>query len=114
MKTMDIQIEVQNVKKELVEIIVKNLRENKIPLSRARKLSSDFINLLPISDQQDLLVKLKNLSKSYPETTGIYLEELNKATDTKTDQALGQMRDHIQSGNIDLAISVAKDLTNNR
>ncbi|KKQ95520.1 MAG: hypothetical protein UT85_C0013G0008 [Candidatus Levybacteria bacterium GW2011_GWA2_40_16] len=111
---MDIQIEVQNIKKELVEIIIKNLRGNKIPLARAKKLSQDFINLLPISDQQDLLAKLKNLSKSYPETTGIYLEELNKATDQKTDQALSKMRDHIESGNIDLAISAAKDLNNNR
>lgn len=114
MKTMDIQSEVQNVKRELVEIIVKNLRNNKIPLNRARSLSQDFLNLLPISDQQDLLVKLKSLSKNYPETTGIYLEELNKAIDTKTDQALSQMRDHIQRGNIDLAISTARDLNNNR
>ncbi|MBS3173849.1 hypothetical protein J4399_05815, partial [Candidatus Woesearchaeota archaeon] len=44
---------------------------------------------------------------------GIYLEELNKATDQKTDQALSKMRDHIESGNIDLAISAAKDLNNN-
>ena len=79
-------------------------------MDRAQKISKDFLNLLPISDQQDLLAKLKNLSKNYPETTGVYVEELNKATDTKTDQALSQMRDHIQNGNVDLAISVAKDL----
>ncbi len=111
---MNIQDEVQNVKKELIEIIIKNLRENKIPLARARKLSQDFINLLPIKDQQDLLAKLKNLSANYPETAGIYVEELNKITDTTTDQALTTMRDHIQSGNIDLAISVAKDLNSSR
>ena len=111
---MIIQDEVQAVKKELVDIIVKNLKENKIPLARAQKISRDFLDLLPISDKQDLLAKLKNLSKNYPETTGVYVEELNKATDTKRDQALSQMRDHIQNGNVDLAISVAKDLNNNR
>ena len=56
---MDIQQEVEEVKRELVELIIKHLRENKIPVDKAKKLAADFLNVLPISDQQDLLEKLK-------------------------------------------------------
>ena len=52
---MDIQQEVEEVKRELVELIIKHLRENKIPVDKAKKLAADFLNVLPISDQQDLL-----------------------------------------------------------
>lgn len=111
---MDVQRETEDIERELAELIIQNLRNNKIRLDRARKLSSDFMKLLPINDQRDLLMKLKNLSSEYPETTGIYLEELGKATDEKTNQALLEMHDHIKNGNIDLAISVAKDLNSSR
>ena len=74
---MDIQQEVEEVKRELVEFIIKHLRENKLPAEKAKKLAEDFLKILPISDQQDLLDKLKNLGENYLEAKK-FLTQLQK------------------------------------
>ncbi len=107
---MDIQQEVEEVKKELVELIIKHLREKKLPTEKAKKLAGDFLNVLPINDQQDLLAKLKNLGQEYQEAREIYVEELKKTSEEQRDQTLSEMRDHIKQGNIDKAIEVANVL----
>jgi|SRR3989344_4429997 len=104
---MDIQQEVEEVKKELVELIIKHLRENKLPAEKAKKLAEDFLNVLPISDQQDLLEKLKNLGENYLEAKEVYVDELKRISEEQRDQTLSQMRDHIKQGNIDKAVEAA-------
>ena len=107
---MDIQQEVEEIKRELVELIIKHLRENKLPAERARKLAEDFLSILPISDQKDLLGKLKNLGANYQEAKEIYVDELTKISEQKRNETLSQMRDHIRQGSIDKAVEVAKSL----
>jgi len=107
---MDIQQEVEEVKKELVELIIKHLRENKLPAEKAKKLAGDFLNVLPISDQQDLLAKLKNLGQEYQEVKEVYVNELKKISEEKRNETLSQMRDHIKQGNINRAIEAASVL----
>ena len=108
---MDIQEEVEEVKRELVEIIIKHLRENKLPAEKARKLAIDFLNILPIKDQQDLLDKLKNLGVDYQEANELYVDELTKVSEQKRNETLSQMRDHIKQGSIDKAIETANALS---
>lgn len=105
---MDIQQEVEAVKKELVELIIKHLREKKLPAEKAKTLALDFLNVLPINDRQDLLAKLKNLGVDYQEAKEIYVDELKRISEEQRDQTLFKMRDHIQNGNIDQAIEAAK------
>ncbi len=107
---MDIQEEVEEVKRELVELIIKHLRENKIPADKAKQLAKDFLNILPVNDQKDLLNKLKNLGDSYEEAKEIYVNELAKTSEEDKERALSQMRDHIKLGNINEAIEAAKAL----
>ena len=108
---MDITAEVEEVKKELLELIIEHLKQNKIQAEAAQQLARDFLAVLPIKDQADLLNKLKNLGEKYPEAEKVYLDELSKASNEKRDQALTQMRDLIKQGNIEGAISTAKTLT---
>lgn len=110
---MDLIQEVEEVKKELLDLILDHLKNNKIQVELAQQQARDFLSVLPIKDQADLLVKLKNLGNKYTESEAVYLHELEKATDEKRDQALSQMRDYIKQGNIDRAIATAKTLTDN-
>ena len=105
---MDLQQEVEAIKAELVALIVKHLKENKIELEKARKLAADFLQVLPVRDQQDLLLKLKNLGEEYAEAREIYVREMGKFNEEVRHKALSQMHDLIKSGNIEAAISVAK------
>ena|SRR3989344_6842098 len=107
---MDIQQQVEAVKRELVELIIKHLKENKLPAEKAKKLAEDFLNVLPIKDRQDLLEKLKNLGENYLEAKEVYVDELKRASEKKRIDTLSQMRDHIKQGNIDNAIETAKTL----
>lgn len=108
---MDIPAEVEEIKKELASIIIDHLKQNKIKAEDAQKQAREFLSLLPIKDQTDLLAKLKNLGDKYAESESVYLHELEKSEAEKRDQTLSQMRDHIKQGNINEAINTAKTLT---
>jgi len=107
-KHMDIQNEVEKIKEELADLIVAYLRESKIEVGKAQQLAADFLKLLPVNDQKDLLTKLKQLSDNYVEVRDMYLREITKANEVAKDEALTQMRNAIAQGNIEHAISVAK------
>lgn len=110
---MDIVTELEEVKKELLDLILDHLKRNKIEVPKAQQQARDFLSILPIKDQADLLVKLKNLGEKYPESEAVYLHELEKAEAQKRDQALTLMRDYVRQGDINGAISAAKTLTQN-
>jgi len=110
LKQMDIQEEVEAVKRELIELIIKHLRKGRLPVKKAQKLAEDFLKVLPIKDQKDLLDKLKNLGANYQEARQIYIDELTKISEQKRNETLSQMRDHIREGNIDKAVEAAKSL----
>ena len=108
---MDVATEVEKIKQELLDLILDHLKNNKIQVELAQQQARDFLSMLPIKDQADLLVKLKDLGNKYNESETVYLHELEKATDEKRDQVLSQMRDYIKQGRIDIAIETAKTLT---
>lgn len=110
-KTMDITKEVEQIEKELLELIVVFLKENKMPLERGQQMARDFLALLPMVDQKDLLTKLKQLSDNYTETRELYLKELTKVNELSREEALTQMRNAVAQGNLDHAILVAKKIT---
>lgn len=105
---MDIAQEVEAVKKELTDLIIVHLRENKIEVDKARALASDFLDVLPIQNHADLLSKLKELGEKYQEAKTVYVEKLAIDTSAQTQQALTAMRDAITQGNMEQAISAAK------
>ena len=102
------QAEVDLVQRELVKLIAENLKANKLPLDKARQLAADFLKLLPIKDQMDLLKKLQNLGTTYPEAEAVYVEELGRVEENQTDLILDQMRNFIKQGDINQAINTAK------
>lgn len=107
---MDLVQEVKSVEKELVELIIEHLKANRIAVETARQQARDFLAVLPVKDQEDLLDKLKGLGEKYEEAKEIYAEELGKVNEVMRLQTLEQMRAFIQQGNIDSAIAVAKSL----
>lgn len=100
--------EVTVVEKELLELIIRHLRENKIELSQAEKLAADFLSELPFADKKDLLTKLKTLGAAYEEAQEVYVQEFAKESEKDRDIKLTEMRDAIARGNIEQALTVAK------
>jgi hypothetical protein len=113
---MNIQQEIEIIKKELVELILAHLKANKMEAEQAQKLAADFLAVLPVQDQKDLLAKLKQLGETYQEIRPLYVKELTKVTESDRESRLLQMRNAIAGGNIEQAIQVAKqeDVNNNR
>lgn len=107
---MDLQIEVEEIKKELVALIVSHLEANKMEAEQAQKLAADFLAILPVNDHKDLLAKLKQLGETYQEMRPIYVRELTKYNEAEREYTLLQMRNLIAEGNIEHAITVAKQL----
>ncbi len=107
---MDLLQEVKQIEKELLDLIIAHLKANKIEVEKARQLARDFLAVLPVKDQKDLLMKLKNLGEQYEEVKEVYAEELAKVNEQIQEQTLNQMRDFIKQGNIDSAIAAAKNM----
>lgn len=105
---MDIGREVDKIKKELTDLIVLHLQENKIDPAVAQQEAADFLSILPIKDQRDLLEKLKELGDKYIEAREVYLEEVTKIHELARNEALTQMRNAIKLGQIEHAIKIAK------
>ena len=107
---MDLAEEVKAIEKELVELIIEHLKKNQIAVETARQQARDFLALLPVQDQKDLLGKLKGLSEKYMEAKEVYAEELGKVNEAVRLSTLDTMRTNIQQGNLDAAIAAAKAL----
>lgn len=109
---MDIQQKTQEIEQELLDSIITHLQQNKIDLPTASKMAREFLAVLPIRNQQDLLEKLKNLGRDYKEINQVYQKEYANTLRQKEEQALHQMQGAIQQGNIEHAIRVAQSLQN--
>jgi hypothetical protein len=109
---MDIQQEVHTIEEELLALITKRLEENQIEVEKAQQLAKDFLAILPVADQQELLIKLRDLSGKYEEIKPFYMKEYAKVDDMKRDEVLTHMRNAIHTGSIDSAIDIAKAYTN--
>lgn len=98
-----------NVENDLLEIIIENTEQNKIDPDEARKVAKEFLSLLPLHDQKDLLNKLHRLSYDHRETTGLYLKYLKPYEEEERQRKLTLMSEHIKKGKIENALAVAKE-----
>ena len=110
--TPALQDEVVAIEKELLNEIIIRLKQNEMSPQDAQKLAKEFLALLPIHDQKDLLEKLYQLSKTNQATGGIYLKYAKPHEENETQKKLALMSQHIQNGNIEHALAVAKGGTN--
>src|SRR6185369_5355789 len=93
--TPDLQDEVVDIEQELLSIIVTRLNANEMSREQAQKLAKQFLTLLPIQDQKDLLTKLFELSKKNQATGNIYLKYAKPHEENETQKKLAMMSQHL-------------------
>jgi hypothetical protein len=108
MADSSMQAVVTDVEKELLLAIIKNLKEDRMTEEQGRQLAREFLTLLPIQDQKDLLEKLYTFSKSHVEAKGVYLKYAKPYEEADRLKKIELMSQHIKNGNIDHALNVAK------
>lgn len=99
---------IDQVEKDLLSHIYTNLKENKISGVAAQELAKEFLALLPFKDKKDLVEKLSTLGQKYPEARQTYVNLGIPVEEQQRQERLDQMRAHIQSGDLDKALEVAK------
>ncbi len=97
-----------DVEKDLLAEIIRNLEKNMMSPEQAQSLAKQFLSFLPIQDQKDLLDKLYELSRSHRGLQGIYVKYAKPHEEIETQKKLELMSQHIQQGNIEHALAVAK------
>lgn len=110
--TPSLQDTVVDIEKDLLDEIVKRLDKEQITAEQAQNLAGEFLALLPINDQKDLLEKLRNLSQTDPMAQGIFLDYIKSSEEDETSQKLDLMSKHLHQGKIEEALAVAKGGTN--
>lgn len=103
---------VEEVEKDLLLAIVTNLEQNKMSIDQAEKLAKEFLALLPMQDKHELLEKLGKFSKLHIEAKSLFLKYGTPIEDEERKQKLELMSQHIQNGQIEHALSVAKGVSN--
>lgn len=104
---------VTDVEKELLQAIIKNLKANMMTEEQARQVAREFLALLPMQDKKDLLDKLYAFSKKHVEAKGVYLKYAKPFEEEERLKKLELISQHIQNGQIEHAITVAKGGTTN-
>lgn len=103
-----VQSLVTDVEKELLQTIINNLREDRMDVPQARALAKEFLTLLPMQDKHDLLTKLLAFSQKHVEAKSMYLKVAVPAEEEERLRKIEEMSKHIQAGNIEHALTVAK------
>lgn len=99
---------VDQIERDLLGHIYTNLKDNKLSGVAAQQLAQEFLALLPFKDKKDLVDKLSALGQRYPEARETYVNLGIPLEEQQRQEKLDQMRVHIQSGDIDKALQVAK------
>ncbi len=103
----------EDVEKELLDEIIRNLDQATITVEEAQLVAQEFLTLLPMQDKKDLLEKLYKLSRDHTETKELYLKYAKPIEEEDRQQKLALMSEHIKNGNIEHALAVAKGETPN-
>jgi hypothetical protein len=101
-----------DIEKDLLLEIIKRVDEQKMTEEQAQQLAKDFLALLPIQDKKDLLDKLSKFSQANNEAAGTYLKYAAPYAEEERLRKLELMSKHIQNGEIENALAVAKGGTN--
>ena len=97
------------IEKDLLNEIVKNLRKHKLEPQKAQLLAQEFLSHLPPQDFNQLVEVLKNMSAKFPEAGTVYVKYYAIQERLSTQSKLQSMALHIQNGNIEKAIEVARE-----
>lgn len=111
--TPPLQDAVVEIEKELLDVIIARLDQEKMSPEEAQRLAKEFLSFLPIQDQKDLLAKLFKLSQDNPATKGIYLTYAKPYEESERERKLALMSEHLHKGEIEHALTVAKGETPN-
>ena len=101
----------KDIEKELLSIIIDNLKQAKMTVEQARSLSREFLALLPLQDKKDLLEKLYKFEVKHGVTKSLYLKFAVPIEEEERQKKLTLMSQHIQNGQIEHALAVAKGET---
>ena len=96
------------IERDLLAHIIQALKEKKIPVDEAKSLAKDFLSQLPVQDREDLLEKLRKISKMHPQALETYIKFANEHETEERTRKLNLTAHHLSQGDIDTALHVVK------
>lgn len=97
-----------DVQRDLLFELIISMRHKLITVGGARRLAKDFLELFPFQTKEDFLEKMKILSEKYPEARAVYLKYAVPHVNQIEKELLDKISQHLQGGNIEQALNVAK------
>jgi len=97
-----------DAEKDLVNEITEKLKRNEITPEASKALAREFLSQLPPKSLPALIDVLRNLSTKYKEVRQVYAKYYGILEDMNDAQKVHAMATHINEGNIEKAIDVAK------
>lgn len=109
-KSIDYEIQklTSDVQRDLLFELIMSMRHKLITVGGARRLAKDFLALFPFATKEEIIEKMKNLSEKYPEARAVYLKYAVPHQNQIEKEMLDKISQHIQNGNIDGALNIAK------
>lgn len=104
----DMQKYISDVQRDLLFELIMSMRHKLITVGGARRLAKDFIALFPFQTKEEVIEKMKKLSEKYAEARTVYLKYAVPHTNQIEKELIDKISQHLQSGDIEKAINVAK------
>ncbi len=110
--TYDMTTIVRNVKRDLLFHIILHMRHYKITMEDAQSLAKEFLETLPVSTIEGLLLSLHTLAKTYEQARIVYIKYALPYYEEQKRYILTSVPPLIQRGDIEKAIALLKGGTN--
>lgn len=78
-----------DIKRELLFEVIMSLRKQRISISEAHYLASDFLKILPAKNTEDFFAGLSALGKRYSEVLPVYLKHVKPYEEIKSKKLAG-------------------------
>lgn len=104
----NLQIFINDIKREVLFHIIMDMRDNKLTISDAKDLATDFLSIFPVTDIKDLIYQLQLLGDLYHSIRLVFIKYANEYYDEEKEDILSKIPNYIHTGQINGAIQILR------
>lgn len=104
----DVKSTVNDIKRDLLFEIIIRMRRALLSVEDARKITGDFLALLPVESCDELFAKLFRLADKHTEVRSVFVKHAGSYHEENRQNKLFAMRECLTLGDVECALSVAK------
>ncbi len=105
---MKLEKMIEDVKRDCMYYILSNMRKNELSMQETRVLSKDILAMFPVQTPNELLAKLKQLSKTHKVMQEVFIKYAKRLEEEQKEYVLKNIPAYLQMGDVENALILLK------